>query len=89
MIPGPARYTQTAANVRRTSGDFGVSAAPISRQFFPRRGRVMSEEPAPAPWLVADIGATNARFGLMSRERRLLYTQTYPCAEYRAIEDAA
>jgi glucokinase len=48
----------------------------------------MSEEPAPAPWLVADIGATNARFGLMSRERRLLSTQTYPCAEYRAIEDA-
>ncbi len=48
----------------------------------------MSEKSAPAPWLVADIGATNARFGLMSRERRLLYTQTYPCAEYRAIEDA-
>jgi glucokinase len=47
----------------------------------------MSEEPAPEPWLVGDIGATNARFGLMSRERRLLYTQTYAAAEYPAIED--
>jgi glucokinase len=47
----------------------------------------MSEEPAPAPWLVGDIGATNARFGLMSQERRLLYTRTYPAADYPAIED--
>ncbi len=39
-------------------------------------------------WLVGDIGATNARFGLMSPERRLLHTQTYACDEYPAIEDA-
>jgi len=48
----------------------------------------MSDPGAPAPWLVADIGATNARFGLMSPERRLLYAQTYACEEYRGIEDA-
>ena len=42
----------------------------------------------PAPWLVGDIGATNARFGLMSPERRLLYAQTYPCEAYPAIDDA-
>jgi glucokinase len=39
-------------------------------------------------WLVGDIGATNARFGLMSPERELLHTQTYADDEYPAIEDA-
>jgi glucokinase len=48
----------------------------------------MSGPPTAATWLVADIGATNARFGLMSTEHRLLYTQTYPCEQYRTIEDA-
>jgi glucokinase len=48
----------------------------------------MSGSSAPATWLVADIGATNARFGLMSFERRLLYAQTYACEQYRGIEDA-
>jgi glucokinase len=42
----------------------------------------------PAPWLVGDIGATNARFGLMSPERRLLYAQTYPCEAYPTIDEA-
>lgn len=43
---------------------------------------------AAAPWLVGDIGATNARFGLMSPERALLHTATYAIDEYKAIEDA-
>jgi glucokinase len=43
---------------------------------------------APTTWLVGDIGATNARFGLMSPERELLHTQTYACEEYPTIEDA-
>jgi glucokinase len=43
---------------------------------------------APPTWLVGDIGATNARFGLMSPERTLLQTQTYAIDEYPAIEDA-
>jgi glucokinase len=42
----------------------------------------------PATWLVGDVGATNARFGLMSPERLLLQTQTYACEAYPAIEDA-
>jgi glucokinase len=39
-------------------------------------------------WLVGDVGATNARFGLMSPEPRLLHTQTYACEDYPAIDDA-
>jgi glucokinase len=42
---------------------------------------------APETWLVGDIGATNARFGLMSPDRALLHTATYPIDEYPAIED--
>jgi glucokinase len=41
-----------------------------------------------ATWLVGDIGATNARFGLMSPERVLLQTHIYPCDAYPTIEDA-
>jgi glucokinase len=48
----------------------------------------MTEASALATWLVGDVGATNARFGLMSPERRLLHTRTYACEEYPAIEDA-
>jgi glucokinase len=39
-------------------------------------------------WLVGDIGATNARFGLMSPQREVLQTRIYACAEYPAIDDA-
>jgi glucokinase len=43
---------------------------------------------ATVTWLVGDIGATNARFGLVSPDRTLLHTQTLPCDEYPRIEDA-
>jgi glucokinase len=39
--------------------------------------------------LVADIGATNARFGLLDAAGRLLHTQTLPCTGYATLEDAA
>jgi glucokinase len=39
-------------------------------------------------WLVGDIGATNARFGLMSPQRELLHYRTLACADYPTIEDA-
>ncbi len=39
-------------------------------------------------WLVGDIGATNARFGLMSPQREVLHTRIHPCAEFPTIEDA-
>jgi glucokinase len=38
--------------------------------------------------LVADIGATNARFGLISPDGALLHTMTFACAEYAEIGDA-
>jgi glucokinase len=50
------------------------------------RGRLMPS--ATVTWLVGDIGATNARFGLMSPAHELLHTQTYACELYPTIEDA-
>jgi glucokinase len=38
--------------------------------------------------LVGDIGATNARFGLISSDRQLLHSATHPCADYPTIADA-
>jgi glucokinase len=38
--------------------------------------------------LVADIGATNARFGLLDAAGRLLHTQTLPCAGHATLEEA-
>jgi glucokinase len=39
-------------------------------------------------YLVADIGATNARFGLLDATGRLLHTRTLPCAGYPTLEAA-
>lgn len=39
--------------------------------------------------LVADIGATNARFGLLDASGRLLHTQTLPCIGHKTLEEAA
>lgn len=40
------------------------------------------------PFLVGDIGGTNARFGLVSPQGDLLHTQVLPAADYPTIEDA-
>ena len=40
-------------------------------------------------FLVADIGATNARFGLLDASGRLLHTQTLPCIGHKTLEEAA
>jgi glucokinase len=39
--------------------------------------------------LVADIGATNARFGLLDASGRLLHTRTLPCIGHTTLEEAA
>jgi glucokinase len=39
-------------------------------------------------WLVGDVGATNARFGLVSPERELLQTRTLAVADHPTIADA-
>jgi glucokinase len=39
--------------------------------------------------LVADIGATNARFGLLDPSGRLLHTRTLPCTDHVTLEEAA
>jgi glucokinase len=43
---------------------------------------------AAATWLVGDVGATNARFGLMSPQRELLNTRTLAVADHPTIADA-
>ena len=39
-------------------------------------------------WLVGDVGATNARFGLVSPEREVLHTRTHAVADHPTIADA-
>jgi glucokinase len=39
-------------------------------------------------WLVGDIGATHARFGLVSPAGKLLHSRTLPDEEYPTLEDA-
>lgn len=39
-------------------------------------------------WLVGDIGATNARFGLVSPQGELLHNRTFACEDHARIEDA-
>ena len=39
-------------------------------------------------WLVGDVGATNARFGLVSPQRELLQTRTLAVADHPTIADA-
>ncbi len=39
-------------------------------------------------WLVGDVGATNARFGLVSPEREGLHTRTHAVADHPTITDA-
>ena len=45
-------------------------------------------ETATKTWLVGDIGATNARFGLVSPQRQLLHTHTLPVHDYATITGA-
>jgi glucokinase len=58
----------------------GVSAAGVS-------GRAGSEK-AVETWLVGDVGATNARFGLVSPAGDVLHWRSYPIDHYPTIEDA-
>jgi glucokinase len=39
-------------------------------------------------WLVGDIGATNARFGLVSPAGAILHSSTFACADFAEIGDA-
>src|ERR1700752_2476889 len=43
---------------------------------------------APTTWLVGDIGATHARFGLVSPDAKLLHSRTLADEDYPTIEDA-
>lgn len=49
-----------------------------------------SETAAPfdTVWLVADVGATNARFGLISPDGTILHSSTFACADFSEIGDA-
>jgi glucokinase len=39
-------------------------------------------------WLVGDVGATNARFGLVSPDGAVLHSNTFACADFPQIGDA-
>ena len=42
----------------------------------------------PQTWLVGDIGATNARFGLVSPDGKVLHWRSHACEQYPTIDDA-
>ena len=42
----------------------------------------------PETWLVGDVGATNARFGLVSPDGRVLNWRSHACTHYPTIDDA-
>src|SRR6266568_3812299 len=39
-------------------------------------------------WLVGDVGATNARFGLVSPDGAVLHSSNFACADFAEIGDA-
>jgi glucokinase len=43
---------------------------------------------AATPWLVGDVGATNARFGLVAPGGALLHWNAYVCDDFATIEEA-
>src|SRR5579862_6394180 len=43
---------------------------------------------APVTWLVGDIGATNARFGLVSPDGKILHWRSHVCDHYPTIDAA-
>ena len=45
-------------------------------------------EAEPETWLVGDIGATNARFGLVSPDGKVLHWRSHACEQYPTIDDA-
>src|SRR5260370_7883608 len=47
----------------------------------------MSTEQA-TTWLVGDVGATNARFGLVWPDGAVLHSSTFACADFAEIGDA-
>jgi glucokinase len=49
---------------------------------------MISNVAAVATWLVGDVGATNARFGLVSPERALLHSRTLAIDDHPTIEHA-
>jgi glucokinase len=49
---------------------------------------VTSAPRAPETWLVGDIGATHARFGLVSPDAKLLHSRTLADEDYPTIQDA-
>jgi glucokinase len=48
----------------------------------------MTVTAAGATWLVGDVGATNARFGLVSPEGTILHSRTFECADFAEIGGA-
>jgi len=49
---------------------------------------VTTEATSATTWLVGDIGATHARFGLVSPDGKLLHSRTLADEDYPAIDDA-
>jgi glucokinase len=48
----------------------------------------MGESAQPTVWLVGDVGATNARFGLVNPDGAIVHSGVLACADFPRIGDA-
>jgi len=48
----------------------------------------MTRAASPTPWLVGDIGGTNARFGLVDRDGALLHSAVLADSDYPGLGEA-
>src|SRR6266478_1234039 len=75
MLPGVRQHRTVASEERpwsRGGGPPAVTPGPTTEE----------------TWLVGDVGATNARFGLVSPDREVLHTRTHAVADHATIADA-
>jgi glucokinase len=74
-----------AANLSQYRGYDPVRAGAVRRT---NNGNAAMTETTEATWLVGDIGGTNARFGLVAPNRRLLHSSVLADADYPKISAA-
>ena len=91
-------HTRQPGDVRRTTTEMIVPpgvrqhrAVASEERPWTRGGgppAVTSSATAGETWLVGDVGATNARFGLVSPEGEVLHTRTHAVADHPTIAEA-
>jgi glucokinase len=61
---------------------------PAQRNAEPKAGGPEPQGTVGTTWLVGDVGATNARFGLVSSDGAVLHSSVFACADFSEIGEA-